>query len=245
MANKKISQLTELTSANAATDLLPVIDTSASETKKIKLSNLPMSNSAIEQSYAYTTDFQSGTEQTRSLTTITNSSGYYGNSNLTSVYIGSHVTSIGSSSFFACTSLTSITISNKVTSIGNSAFNDCRTLPSINIPDSVTSLGQSVFASCAALASVTIGNSVTSIGNYAFKTCTSLVSITIPDSVTSIGNEAFKFSDNLATVNCLATSAPTLGSNAFSNTSLTQIHVPVGATGYGTTYGGLTVVFDL
>ena len=58
MADKKISQLTELTSANAATDFLPVVDTSVGETKKIALANLPMSDAALAQSYPYTTDFQ-------------------------------------------------------------------------------------------------------------------------------------------------------------------------------------------
>ena len=68
MADKKISQLTELTSTNEATDFLPVVDTSASETKKISLSNLPLSDAAIEQSYPYTVDFQNGVNQTRILT---------------------------------------------------------------------------------------------------------------------------------------------------------------------------------
>ena len=40
MADKKISQLTELTSANAATDILAIVDIAADETKKITLSNL-------------------------------------------------------------------------------------------------------------------------------------------------------------------------------------------------------------
>jgi len=63
--------------------------------------------------------------------------------------------------------------------------------------------------------------------------------------VTSIGDRAFEVCTNLATINCLATTAPTLGSNAFNIVSATDIHVPAGATGYGTTYGGLTVVADL
>jgi len=63
--------------------------------------------------------------------------------------------------------------------------------------------------------------------------------------VTSIGSYAFALCTSLATVNCLATTAPTLGSRAFYGISATEIHVPVGATGYTSTYGGLTVVFDL
>ena len=96
--------------------------------------------------YPYTTDFQSGTEQTRNLTSITTSDGYYGNSTLTSVYVGSNVTSIGSSAFGYCTALTSITIGNSVTGIGRSAFEDCAALTGVTIPDSVITIGDE--ASC-------------------------------------------------------------------------------------------------
>jgi hypothetical protein len=63
--------------------------------------------------------------------------------------------------------------------------------------------------------------------------------------VTTIGDYAFVTSVSLATINCLATTAPSLGSYAFYQTQATEIHVPVGATGYTATYGGLTVVADL
>ena len=140
MADKKISQLTELTSANAATDFLPVVDTSAVETKKITLANLPLSDAAKDSAYPYTTDFQSGTEQTRNLTTITSSDGYYSNSNLTSVYVGSNVTSLGTNAFYNCTNLTSVTLGNNVTSLGDYCLRSTG-ITSINIPDSVTSIG--------------------------------------------------------------------------------------------------------
>jgi len=172
--------------------------------------------------YPYTTDFQSGTEQTRNLTSITTSDGYYGNSTLTSVYVGSNVTSIGSSAFGYCTALTSITIGNSVTTLGFYSFSSNVSLTSINIPDSVTSIGDGAFSFSSGPTSVTIGNSVTSIGSNAFYYCSSAT-----------------------TINCLATTAPTIGSGAFSGVAASDIHVPVGATGYGTTYGGLTVVADL
>ena len=174
------------------------------------------------QSFPYTVDFQSGVSQIRDLSSITTSDNYIFNENLTSVYVGSNVTSIGSDAFLECSSITSITI-----------------------PDSVTSIGDSAFSYCSGLTSITIPDSVTSIGNRVFEGCTGLTSITIPDSVTSIGDRAFEVCTNLATINCLATTAPTLGSNAFNIVSATDIHVPAGATGYGTTYGGLTVVADL
>jgi hypothetical protein len=194
--------------------------------------------------YPYTTDFQSGVEQTRNLTTITSSDGYNYNSNLSSIYVGRNVTSIGSYAFYYCTGLTSITISSGVTSLGSYCFGFCSGLTSVIIPDSVTSLGSAAFGYCGSLTSITIGNSVPSLGDR-FCSSTALTSVTIPNSVTSIGSMVFFMCTSLATINCLATTAPTLGSNAFFNVAATDIHVPVGATGYGTTYGGLTVVADL
>ena len=220
MAAKKISELTELTSANAATDFLPVVDTSAVETKKITLANLPLSDAAKDSAYPYTTDFQSGVEQTRNLTTIDSSSGFSYTSQPSSIYIGSNVTSLGNYAF---------------------SFSP---LTSVIIPDSVTSIGTRAFFNCSSLTSATIGNSVTSIGPYSFSSCNSLTSITIGNSVTSIGSYAFAYCSSLATINCLATTAPTIGSNAFQAVAATDVHVPVGAT-YPATYGGLTVVFDL
>ena len=293
MADKKISQLTELTSADPAIDVLPLVDSDLNQTKKIKLADLPLSDAEKESIVPFTTDIQAGVTQTRNLTTITDLDGYDGNTTLTSVYIGSNVTSIGNYAFRDVPSLTSINIPDSVTSIGSNAFYNCG-LTSVTIPDSVTSIGSYAFGYCNSLTSVTLPNNVnfTSIGFSAFSRCnvltsiiipdsvssigsyafgyssilesatlpnnvdftsieatlfinTSLASITIPSSVTSIGSQAFYNCASLATINCLATTAPALGSDVFSGVAASTIHVPVGATGYETTYGGLTVVSDL
>jgi hypothetical protein len=243
MADKKITDLTELLSPDAAIDVLAVVDSSANETKKISLTNLPLSDTALNQSYPYTIDFQNGVEQTRNLTTITSSDGYYLTSQPSSIYIGSNVTSIGNNAFYGSI-LTSLTIPNSVTSIGSAAFIFCIGLLSVTIGNSVTSIGNNAFRGSSSLTSVTIGNLVNNIGSQAFYFCTSLTSITIPNSVTSIGNNAFSGS-GLATINCFALAAPALGTTPFVGITATEIHVPVGATGYTASYGGLTVIADL
>jgi hypothetical protein len=225
---------------------MPNITVSSSVDSMLRASDAPSIRDAIGSiNYPYTTDFISGTEQTRNLTSITNSSGYTYNNNLTSIYVGSNVTTLGSSAFAYCANLTSANIPDSVTTLGGGAFDYCGSLTSVTIPDSVTSIGDVAFRRCGGLTSATIGNGVTTIGSYAFYYCTSLTSATIGNGVTSIGSYAFNYSTALSTINCLATTAPTLGTGVFSSIAATEIHVPVGATGYGSTYGGLTVVADL
>jgi hypothetical protein len=98
--------------------------------------------------------------------------------NLTSVTIGSGVTSIGDCAFSNCTSLINVTIGSGVTSIGGNAFQGCVGLGSVTIPNSVKSIGVSAFSGCNNLTRVTIGSGVTSIGYKAFEGCTSLTSVT-------------------------------------------------------------------
>ncbi len=100
-------------------------------------------------------------------------------------------------------SITSVSIGSGVTSIGTTAFYNCTNLISVTIPDSITRIGPSTFSYCANLTGVTIPNSVTSIGLYAFRGCSSLTSITIPNSVTSIDYMAFFGYTNLTSVTIL------------------------------------------
>ena len=253
-------------------------------------------NAAVE--YPYTTDFQSGVSQTRDLSgTLSGvSGGYQGNTNLTSLYIGSKITEVGGDSVSSCANLLDVTITNSVTVIGDSSFLGCTGLTSIIIPDSVLDIQGSAFAGCTGLTSVTIGenvsqirygafngcnnvgfteivipNSVNTLENFVFESCTALTSVTLPDnpsftlldaqtflgctglasiiipeSVATIGAGALKNCTALSSISCLNTVAPTLvGSDVFLNVLATTIDVPIGAAGYGTTYGGLTVNYVL
>ena len=98
---------------------------------------------------------------------------------------------------------------------------------------------------------ITIPNSVTSVGAYAFYQCVGAQGLTIGSSVEGIGDFAFgcmgtsAIGGSLTDIYCLAPTAPTIGSNAFYNLSPCNVHVPVGAQGYGSVWEGLTVIYDL
>ena len=77
------------------------------------------------------------------------------------------------------------------------------------------------------LQSVELGDCVTSIADVAFGFCSSLASVTIPDSVTTIGNYVFTECSGLFSVTVESTTPPSLGSDAFTNTSSNLvIYVP-------------------
>ncbi len=124
--------------------------------------------------------------------------------------------SIGSSAFSGCSGLTSVTIGSSVTSIGSYAFSSCSGLTRVTIPNSVTSIGEKAFLGCSGLTRVTIPNSVTSIGEKAFLGCSGLTRVTIPNSVTSIGEKAFLGCSGLTSItwnakNCSASSSSSSG----------------------------------
>ena len=112
------------------------------------------------------------------------------------------------------------------------------------------SIERLAFENCYNLRSVTLQPGLTSIGWSAFNYCTSLTSITIPATVEYLGDsevqgDVFNYCTSLSTINILAMTAPLKGSIIFHQVPASAIHVPVGATGYGTTYGGLSVIYDL
>ena len=170
-----------------------------------------------------------------------------GCSGLTSIEIPNSVTSIGIRAFQSCTGFTSVTIPNSVTSIGMETFKGCSGLTSVTIPNSVTSIAGSAFFGCRGLTSVTwnakncngynfgsqvtsftFGEEVETIPSSVCSGMTNLTSITIPNSVTSIGSSAFSGCSGLTSVTIEAETPPTLGANAFNNTSNCPIYVPCG-----------------
>jgi BspA type Leucine rich repeat region (6 copies) len=189
---------------------------------------------------------------------------FYGCTSLTNVTIGAGVTTIGDAAFVQCTNLARVIIPNSVTDIEPSAFQECSGLSSIIIPNSLTIINSAVFADCGALTNVTIPDSVTNIESSAFQGCTSLASVTIPNSVTSLGEQSFFYCPSLTNVTvgtgvtsigdeafeqCLSLTgiyfqgnAPSLGgTSVFADVGATaEVYYQPNATGWGTTFGGLT-----
>ncbi|MCL2416690.1 MAG: leucine-rich repeat protein [Bacteroidales bacterium] len=161
------------------------------------------------------------------------------NTGLTSIIIPDNVTSIGGGAFGGNGALTSATIGTGVTRIENSAFISTG-LTSIIIPDNVTSIGQMAFARNPALTSVTLGTGVTTIENGAFQN-TGLTSIIIPDNVTSIGQVAFADNPALTSVT-IGTGVTTIGQVAFANNinlSSITVHRTIPPTIDGNAFSGL------
>lgn len=143
-----------------------------------------------------------------------------------SAEIGDTVTSIGGSTFNGFNNLSSVTIGTNVTTINVYAFNRCSGLTEVVIPDSVTYIGGSAFDNCKSISSITLSNNITQIGMGAFRSCLSLQNIVIPSSVTSIEGQAFLFDSSLTAITVNATTPPTLGSDVFLETGNCPIYVP-------------------
>ena len=131
-------------------------------------------------------------------------------------------TSIGAGAFYSCTSLASVSLPS-ATSIGAGAFMSCTSLSSVSLP-SATSVGEDAFRSCTSLSSASLP-SATSVGNNAFLSCTSLSSVSLP-SATSVGKNAFRSCTSLALIDFgkdTRSSVPSLGNNAFSGVTTSQL----------------------
>ena len=150
---------------------------------------------------------------------------------ISSVSVGTNVTSIGLEAFYGATGLASITIPDSVISIGESAFNGTG-LTSITIPPLVTSIGSSAFYNNHMLSSVTFepGSLLGRISSHAFSNDSGisiLTSITIPASVTSIDSYAFANTTKLSSVTFEADSSlNSIESMAFYLSILAKITIP-------------------
>ena len=154
--------------------------------------------------------------------------------NITTLNIGSDVTSIGKNAFWNLENLSTVAIPDKVTAIGASAFYGCTSLASVTFGSGsqLKTIGSSAFNGCTTLASITLPASLTSIGTAAFYQCEELASISIPDGVKTLPSMIFQDCKKLETVTFGAKSElETIGTWAFYNCiKLESIEIPAGVT---------------
>jgi len=169
------------------------------------------------------------------------------NTLLTSVTLGSGVTSIGASAFSGCTNLTSIDLSS-VETIKDYAFSGCSGLTGeLTLPESVTSIGASAFSGCSGLSIVTLDLTKVQIGRLAFPgiSIRKLIIDDINDYVNSYGTALegilglainIYFStdlENPVTSVEISDSVTSLGMNCFANCRwLKNILIPVTVTSF-------------
>ncbi len=104
--------------------------------------------------------------------------------------------------------------------ISKRAFDCCYAIQRINIPPSVKTIGEQAFMYCTSLKSINIPDGVTTLPTFMLAYCSSLNEVTIPASVTSIASWALE-NGSLMTVNCLATTPPTV-SDGFASSTYTS-----------------------
>lgn len=136
--------------------------------------------------------------------------------------------------FSGCEALTSIALPDGLTAIGDRAFLDCKSLVLTALPDSVAIIGPQAFMGCANLALTKLPADLVKIERSAFDACVGLVSLTAPASLIEIGESAFSGCVHLKDITFAGTTAASIGVNAFADSPDLTIHIPVGATGYGT-----------
>ena len=160
------------------------------------------------------------------------------------------ITKIGKNMFSGNTNLTSVDLGTSIKYIGTSAFSSCNNFTGsenndnkINLKN-VIEVEDTAFSGCITLAGAEFSSKLKKIGKSAFNGCTSLKSLEIPASVTSIGANAFNGNSALTSVNFASGSKlAVLGDNAFSNCSLLE-KVSVGNSDKNTLPSGIDTTPD-
>ena len=177
----------------------------------------------------------------------------------TSLIIPNSVTTIGHGAL-RCPNLTTVVLGSSITSLEEYAFTGCSKLKNVyyngvsgnwctitfgNLEANPMWCSQKLFVfdnngdvsyngnKYSLLAELVIPENVTSISAYSFVSCKPITSIVISDSVTSIGNEAFFDCSGISSV-ILSNNLTTIGDKAFSQCeSIKSIIIPISVTNIG------------
>ena len=117
---------------------------------------------------------------------------FYG-TQLESMIIPEHITTLGEYVFKNCSELTSLVFNNQISSVSGSLCYGCKNLSSVTLSNSIDSIGPSAFHGCSNLKQIDILDSVTNIGAYAFRE-SGVEDVNISSNVVEVGDYAFAYS---------------------------------------------------
>jgi hypothetical protein len=147
-----------------------------------------------------------------------NSLAFKGKSSITSISLGSSLTSLGDN-IFQGVGITSITLPSGLTYLGEGAFKGAKSLTSITIPAGLTTINKETFNGCSALTTVTFNSQasssskLTSIKDNAFSDCGNLTTFNLPYSLKTLGLDVFKNDSNLVHMIIYSASPESFGNN--------------------------------
>ena len=110
-------------------------------------------------------------------------------------------------------------------SVANGPFAACQSLKTVTFEKGTTVVADYLFAGCPGIEEITLPDTVTEIKEAAFKDCYNLSKVTMGDIVTKIGNESFYDARSLEGIE-LSKGLKSLGTGAFSYTSLKSVEIP-------------------
>lgn len=107
------------------------------------------------------------------------------NSNLEGINLGRNLSystySVSQAPFYGQSNLTTVEIGSMVTDIPKYLFSKCKKLIECVLPSSLSEIGKGSFEGCESLSTITVPTSVKSIGDYAFDNCVGLKTLIIED----------------------------------------------------------------
>ncbi len=111
-------------------------------------------------------------------------------------------------------------------------------------PSAKSTIPSSMFSGWEKLTEVVIPDGYTQINNYVFQNCVNLSKIEIPSSIIYIGDSSFLGCKSLTAIT-LPNGLKYLGSQAFKESGLTSVHIPVASSNFSAPNGSLNMsVFD-
>jgi len=120
-------------------------------------------------------------------------SAFLGDTNLTSVSLGTGLEEIGEGAFYMCKNLTEVSFPDSLKKIDSNAFYFCESLVTVNFSGSegLVEIGDDAFAMCKILEKIELPEGLTSLGKSAFYPCTKMNSVYLPASLENIPANVF------------------------------------------------------